>query len=152
MTELRSYSTSDKKRSKHLERLTRKRLAKKRLTKNEGSTLRVSPKKNRHSNLTRPSTVRPRDTVHSSKEVRSNGASHNWLALSIQKSLCNLRMLVDDSSTRKMSQPTWNAKQLGVSGFASTTGVHPARLPACIVECCITQSIASSLSMAWFLW
>ena len=57
-------------RQKHLECQTS--------TKNGRSTSHVSPK-NRHLNLTRPSAVRPRDTVHSSEEVRSNGASHNWL-------------------------------------------------------------------------
>ena len=41
----------------------------------------------KHSTLTRPSAVRPRDTVLSSEEVWSNCASHNWLALTTQTSL-----------------------------------------------------------------
>ena len=56
--------------------------------------------------------MRPRDTVHSPEEVRSNGASHNWRALTTQKSLYNFHVLVDDSSKRKISQT------LGVLHFA----------------------------------
>ena len=48
--------------------------------------------------------MRQRETVHSSEEVRSNGASHNWLALTAQESLYNFHVLVDDSSKRERSQ------------------------------------------------
>ena len=54
-----------------------------------------------NSTLIRPSDLRPRDTVHSSEQVRCNSASHNWLALTTQETLYNCHMLDDISSKRE---------------------------------------------------
>ena len=43
-------------------------------------------------------------TVHSPEQIRRYSASHNWLALTIQKSFNNLHVLVDDLPKREVSQ------------------------------------------------
>ena len=48
--------------------------------------------------------VRPRDTVHSSEEVWSNSASHNWLALAAHKSLYNFEK-GNNANSLHMSYP-----------------------------------------------
>ena len=55
--------------------------------------------KNRHSTLARPLAMWPRDTAPTSEEVGSNGASHNWLALTSRwrRSRDMLSLLVKNS-------------------------------------------------------
>ena len=60
--------------------------------------------KTRKSTLNCSLNVWPSSTVHSPERIRRYSASHNWLALTIQKYFNNLHVLVDDFPKREVSQ------------------------------------------------